>query len=127
MSTGTAASPIQREPQLRGQTVVLIGGSAGIGFETAKQARAEGADVILVGRNPEPLERAAREVGAISTAAFDATDFGRLAKFFDELTAPVDHVLVTGPGPYYAPLAELDLDNARRDVEGHLLLPIQVA
>ena len=41
--------------------------------------------------------------------------------------SPIDHVLVTGPGPYYAPLTELDLDAARRDVEAHLLLPIVVA
>jgi NAD(P)-dependent dehydrogenase (short-subunit alcohol dehydrogenase family) len=34
---------------------------------------------------------------------------------------------VTGPGPYYAPLAEFDVDKARRDVEAHLLLPVQVA
>jgi NAD(P)-dependent dehydrogenase (short-subunit alcohol dehydrogenase family) len=38
-------------PQLAGQTVVLIGGSAGIGLETARRARLEGADVILTGRN----------------------------------------------------------------------------
>jgi len=36
-------------------------------------------------------------------------------------------VLVTGPGPYYAPLSEFDVDRARRDVESHLLLPVQVA
>ena len=36
-----------REPDLLGQTVVLIGGSAGIGFATAQRARAEAADVIL--------------------------------------------------------------------------------
>jgi NAD(P)-dependent dehydrogenase (short-subunit alcohol dehydrogenase family) len=36
-------------------------------------------------------------------------------------------VLVTGPGPYYAPLAEVDIDELRRDVEGHLLLPLEVA
>lgn len=39
----------------------------------------------------------------------------------------MDHVLVTGPGPYYAPLTDFDLDNARRDLETHLLLPIQIA
>src|SRR5262249_59839780 len=61
------------------------------------------------------------------TAAFDATDFERLGKFFDQLPTPIDHVLVTGPGPYYAPLTELDFDKARRDVEAHLLLPLQVA
>ena len=47
------------EPELLGQTVVVIGGSAGIGLETARRARAEGADVILTGRNPERLEHAA--------------------------------------------------------------------
>jgi len=35
MSTVTIPSPIHREPELLGQTVVVIGGSAGIGFETA--------------------------------------------------------------------------------------------
>jgi NAD(P)-dependent dehydrogenase (short-subunit alcohol dehydrogenase family) len=39
-----------REPELAGQTVVLIGGSAGIGLETARRARVEGAHVILTGR-----------------------------------------------------------------------------
>jgi NAD(P)-dependent dehydrogenase (short-subunit alcohol dehydrogenase family) len=43
MSTATAASPMQREPELRGQTVVVIGGSAGIGLATARRARAKGA------------------------------------------------------------------------------------
>ena len=121
----TAASP--RGPELPGQTVVVIGGSAGIGLETARRARAEGAAVILTGRDPERLQRAASEVGAQSTAAFDATDFERLGRFFDELPTPIDHVLVTGPGPYYAPLAEFDLGKARRDVEAHLLLPLEVA
>jgi hypothetical protein len=34
MSAVTIPSPIHREPELLGQTVVVIGGSAGIGFET---------------------------------------------------------------------------------------------
>ena len=119
-------SPVQRERDLLGQTVAVIGGSSGIGLETARLARANGADIILTARNPDRLHRAGLELGA-SIAAFDATDFGRLGQFFDALPAPVDHLLVTGPGPYYAPLAEFDLDAARRDVEAHLLLPLQVA
>jgi NAD(P)-dependent dehydrogenase (short-subunit alcohol dehydrogenase family) len=109
------------------QTVVAIGGSLGIGLETARLAREEGADVILVARDPERLQRAGHDLGARSIAAFDATDFKQLAKFFGELPGPIDHVLVTGPGPYYAPLSEFDLAKARRDVESHLWLPIEVA
>jgi NAD(P)-dependent dehydrogenase (short-subunit alcohol dehydrogenase family) len=117
----------QFESTLRGQTIVVIGGSAGIGLASARRAHAEGAKVILTARNLEPLERAAREIDALSIAAFDATDFKLLEKFFDDLPFPVDHVLVTGPGPYYAALADFDLEKARRDIETHLLLPIQVA
>lgn len=127
MNTATTASRIRHEPELVGQTVVVIGGSAGIGLETARQARAEGAKVILTGRNPERLQCAATEVDALRTAAFDATDFKLLERFFEDLPAPLDHVLVTGPGPYYAPLADFDLDRARRDIEAHLLLPLEVA
>jgi len=115
------------KPELAGQTVVVIGGSSGIGLETARRARTEGADVILTARDPDRLRRAASELGARSTAAFDATDFERLGRFFDDLPRPIDHVLVTGPGPYYAPLAEFDVERARRDVEAHLLLPLEVA
>ncbi len=127
MSTATTTSPIRREPELLGQTVVVIGGSAGIGLETARLARTEGADVILIARDPDRLQRVGLELGALSTAAFDATDFERLARFFDELPKPIDHVLVTGPGPYYAPLADFDFERARRDLEAHILLPLQVA
>src|SRR6516162_8375533 len=126
MTASINSSPVHRERGLLGQTVVVIGGSSGIGLETARLARANGADMILTARNPDRLHRAGLELGA-SIAAFDATDFDRLGRFFDALPAPVDHVLVTGPGPYYAPLAEFDLDKARRDIEAHLLLPLVIA
>jgi NAD(P)-dependent dehydrogenase (short-subunit alcohol dehydrogenase family) len=112
---------------LLGQTVIVIGGSSGIGLETARYARAQGADVLITGRDRERLQRAATEVEAQSTAAFDATDFKLLDKFFDDLPAPVDHVLLTGPGPYYAALTKFDIEKARHDIEAHLLLPLQVA
>ncbi len=85
----------------------MIGGSAGIGLGTARRARAEGADVILTGRNPDRLKQAALELGAERTAAFDATDPAALDRFFADLPEAIDHVMVTGPGPYYAPPADL--------------------
>ena len=108
MAASINSSPVPRERDLLGQTIVVIGGSSGIGLETAR------------------LARAGLELGA-SIAAFDATDFDRLGRYFDALPAPIDHLLVTGPGPCHAPLAEFDLDAAHRDVEAHLLLPLQAA
>jgi NAD(P)-dependent dehydrogenase (short-subunit alcohol dehydrogenase family) len=114
-------------PELAGQTVVLIGGSSGIGLETARRARGEGADVILAARNPDRLKQAADEVGAARTAAFDATDPAALAGFFADLPAPIDHVLVTGGGPTYKPLLEMDAAQVRDALSDHVALDLEVA
>ncbi len=116
-----------REPELAGQTVVVIGGSAGIGLETARRAQAEGADVILAGRDPDRLRKAAAELGAASVAAFDADDPAALEAFFGGLEGPLDHVMVTAGGPYYATLADMDFDEARRALQEHPMLMPGVA
>jgi NAD(P)-dependent dehydrogenase (short-subunit alcohol dehydrogenase family) len=121
----TSASPTQRPPELLGQTVVVIGGSAGIGLETARRARAEGASVVLTGRNPERLRDAAGELGARSQA-FDATDPALLERFLRDLPA-IDHVMVTAGRPSYARLADLDFAEVRRSIDEHLMLVLQVA
>ena len=126
--TTTATPPFsQREPELLGQTVILIGGSAGIGLETARRARSEGAEVVLTGRNRDRLEQAAQQVGARSVAAFDANDAESLARFFDGLPTPIDHVLVTAGGPRYGPLLEMDADDVRDALGGHVVLGLNVA
>lgn len=127
MTTATNASPIARQPELVGQTVVVIGGSAGIGLETARRARLEGADIVLVARDPDRLARAGREVDAHATAALDATDSAALTRFFAELAAPIDHVMVTGPGPHYGPLLETSADDVRLEITDHVALSLEVA
>jgi len=117
----------RRQPELAGQTVVVIGGSAGIGLETARRARADGADVVLTARNSERLQRAAAELDARSSAVFDATDPAALERFFSDLPEPVDHVMVTAGRPHYARLADIDLMQARRAFDENLWLPIDVA
>jgi len=112
--------------ELAGQTVVLIGGSAGIGLETARQARAEGAEVILVGRDPEKLRKAADDVGARQTAALDATDGAALMGFFDGLDR-VDHVLITAGGPHYVPLLEMTADQVHESLGDHVVMALDVA
>jgi NAD(P)-dependent dehydrogenase (short-subunit alcohol dehydrogenase family) len=114
-----------RGGDLAGQTVVVIGGTAGIGLETARLARDHGAAVIIAARNLERLERVGKELGA-GTAALDATDFMMVQQFL-AAQPRIDHLLLTGPGPYYAPLSQFDFDKARNDLTSHLLLPIHIA
>jgi NAD(P)-dependent dehydrogenase (short-subunit alcohol dehydrogenase family) len=116
-----------REPELLGQTVVVIGGSAGIGLETGRRARAEGADVILTARNPERLQAAAREIGAHSTASFHADDPAELERFFDSLPKPVDHVMVTAGAPHYGALLDMTAEEVRAAFSDHLAQAVDVA
>jgi NAD(P)-dependent dehydrogenase (short-subunit alcohol dehydrogenase family) len=118
---------LEREPELFEQTVVVIGGSAGIGLEVARQARAKGANVILTGRDAERLQRAASEVGALHSAAFDAADPVALGRFFEQLPKPIDHVMVTAGRPHYGRLADMDYAQTRQTLDEHLMLTIEVA
>jgi len=127
MNTETTPGLPRREPELLGQTVLVIGGSSGIGLETARRARAEGAGVILTGRHPERLEQPARELNALSTSAFDATDPDALARFFDSLAKPIDHVMVTAGDPPYGSLLDVTPEDARRLLSGRQVLPVDVA
>jgi len=61
--------------RLSGKTALITGGNSGIGLATAKLFVAEGAKVIITGRNKETLEAAAKELGPNGFAvAADATD-----------------------------------------------------
>lgn len=126
MSTANIAFTAQHEPELLGQTVVVIGGSAGIGFETARRARAEGAKVIISARNPERLKRAATQIDALKTAAFDATDPRALESFFRDLPA-IDHLMVTAGRPYYGRLLDMDLTRVQELIGQHLSQALYIA
>ncbi len=127
MTTLPTAVGGQREPELLGQTVVVIGGSAGIGLETARKARTEGAEVVLTGRNPDRLKKAAQELRAQRTAAFDATDADSLERFFQDLPTPIDHVMVTAGGPAYGPLLDMSSDDVRQALSEHIVVALDVA
>lgn len=108
---------------MKGSTVVVLGGTSGIGLETARLARAADADVIVTGRDRARLEATGDELGARADP-LDLADHEAVVRFFAGLPSPVDHVLVSGGGPFYAPIADLDFDRARAFLDeavlGHL-------
>jgi NAD(P)-dependent dehydrogenase (short-subunit alcohol dehydrogenase family) len=127
MTTAVTASHIQHKPELLGQTVVVIGGSAGIGLETARRASAEGAQVILAGRSSERLQQAASEVDALSASAFDATNPAQLTQFFRGLPGSIDHIMVTAGRPTFGRLIDLDSATFHQVMDEHFSLLIEVA
>src|SRR3954452_1470411 len=126
-TAGATVTPGPQPGGLAGQTVVVIGGSSGIGLETAHQAGSAGAQLVLTGRDPERLQHAGDEVGALRTAVLELGDAAGLERFFTGLPAPIDHVLVSGGGPSYAPIAEMDFADALHVLDEHLLGSLRIA
>jgi len=69
---------------LKGKVAVITGGNSGIGYATAKDMKAKGADVIITGRNKERVDAAAKELGVDGLVA-DVSDL----KQIDELVEQV--------------------------------------
>jgi NAD(P)-dependent dehydrogenase (short-subunit alcohol dehydrogenase family) len=106
---------------LQGQRVVVIGGTSGIGLETAKAASALGAEVTIAGRDEHRLRAAlaALDHGA-SGLPVDASDREALARFFQQVKR-LDHlVLAAGGAAGAGPIASLDLGQLRAGFEAKL-------
>jgi NAD(P)-dependent dehydrogenase (short-subunit alcohol dehydrogenase family) len=89
----TSTSKFDPAAQLKGKTVVIIGGSSGIGLEVGVQARALGARLVLVGRSADKLKQAAARVGeGTTTFVGDAHDHSKLEDLFGRLP-PFDHLV----------------------------------
>lgn len=111
---------------LQQRTIVVIGGSSGIGLGVARAARARGAEVVLAARDQAKLDAAARELGGARTVALDVAREEDVARLF--ASAPhVDHVVVTAADLRYQPVAAFELAAARRVVDTKLLAPLLVA
>jgi len=127
MADNAHTDEVQCARGLAGATVLVIGGTSGIGLAVARQAAAEGADVIVTGRDRERLDAAVAGLPGASGFAFDATDHDALTAFFDALPNEIDHVFVAAGGPYYALLPDIDLADAGRSLSAPVLLMIDLA
>src|SRR5262245_7314875 len=99
-----SASKMEAGMFLDGKTVVVIGGSRGIGLGTAKAAKAHGANVVITGRTANKLSAAQGELGAgVKAVALDSADEAGTKAFFAGL-AQVDHLVITAATVQRAPL-----------------------
>ncbi|HTQ23649.1 MAG TPA: SDR family oxidoreductase [Candidatus Binataceae bacterium] len=103
--------------QLTDAKVVILGGSTGIGFATARAAIAEGAHVTIAGRSAEKLRLAkAALTGAADTALLDVNEETAVRDFFQTRDG-IDHIFVTAGNPAHAPRLEIDTRLLRRAMD----------
>ena len=101
---------------LEGKSIIIIGGSTGIGLATARLAVAQGARVTITGRSPDKLEAAQKELGQVRTLQGDVTDEADVGRHFSELGA-VDHVFVSAGSVTMGEVCSTDLAVFRAGME----------
>ena len=113
--------------RLRGKFALITGGTAGIGFETARQFLAEGATVAITGRNESALKAAAQELGgnvvAIRSDASSLTDQSTLAADLAERWQQLDVLYVNAADVTYMPIASFTEDAFDRAIATNLKGP----
>lgn len=101
---------------LKGKRVVVVGGSAGMGFEVAKAAAKEGAEVIIASRSKDHLNAAKAAIGSVTAEVLDATDEAAVRGFFDRREY-VDHIAISAAVVNRKSFFDVTLDEAHQAFE----------
>ena len=101
--------------KLKGKKVVVLGGSSGMGFATAKAAANAGAEIIIVSGNQQRINKALAELPAGSTGvAVDLTIEEKISELFATL-GQFDHLVFTaGEALQINAIADLDIADAKQ-------------
>ena len=116
--------------KLDGKIAVITGGSAGIGFGTAKRFAAEGARVYITGRRQAELDKAVADIGPGATAIrADASKLADIDRVYDMVKRQAGHIdiLFANAGFYefgkFGEITEEHFDNTfNTNVRGLLFL-----
>jgi NAD(P)-dependent dehydrogenase (short-subunit alcohol dehydrogenase family) len=98
--------------RLQGKRLLITGGTTGIGLETAKQFRLEGARVVVTGQNPDTLAQAQQELGeeviVIKSDAGRVDEQQRLAVEIERVFGQLDGVFLNAGIAIFQPIEYWD-------------------
>ena len=112
---------------LKEQRILIVGGSSGIGFETAAAAQSAGASVTIASRSEPRLKASAAKLdGKVETAVLDTNDNAAIERFFAQ-DEPWDHIVISASQTKSEPVRGLDLGDAKAAMESKFWGPYRVA
>ncbi len=98
--------------RLKNKVAVITGGNSGIGFATAQEFIAEGADVIIIGRNAQSVNEAVAKLGAKATGITadvqNMADLKQLAQRVQQLHARIDILFINAGISMAASIDQVD-------------------
>jgi uncharacterized oxidoreductase len=116
--------------KLTGKTILITGGSSGIGLELARRLRQRGNVVIATGRDAARLDAAARAIPGLHVIASDVSDPRAIARLYDDVVTrfPALDVLINNAGIMrnMKLTDDRDLDDVTREVEINLSGPLRM-
>src|SRR5215475_5898812 len=96
--------------KLKGKVAVITGGSSGIGFSTAKEFIANGANVVIFGRTQQALDNAVKELGSNSFAVQgDVSKISDLEKLYNQTRSKfggIDILFINAAQAKLAPIVD---------------------
>ncbi len=102
------------------QTLVVVGGSSGIGFATAKAASAEGAFIVVVGRSQDRLNQASAEIGGgVRGIQADVEEEASVEAAFAEI-GQFNHLFISAQDAATAPLSETTKNKFRPTLDSKI-------
>jgi len=116
--------------KFKDKTVIITGGSEGVGAATARAFANAGANLVLVARTKKNLEKIAEELRAITRVeiiAMDVSDVGACANLFKKAQFEFGsvHILVNNAGYHQrGPLEIIDVDDLATMIDVNLKAPI---